>query len=267
MRVNSRFKPGDRVVSMLRRGLRSHAVAPEVFSVAIPDNLGMEAAAIPVVYLAAFRGLVDIAALQPGERVLIHHATGGVGLAAIEIARWIGAEIYATAGSAEKQEYLRALGIQHVYSSRNLDFCQRIRTATNQEGVDVVISAQTGQSMHASLNLLRSGGRFIEVGKKDITEDNGLPMRAFNRNLIFASVDIDRLMKERPLLVQETLFRIFEPLRKGRFSFGTYADIRRSRRSRSVSRDGTQQAHRKVAHRFLKGRSQGSEKPGIRFPF
>src|SRR5436190_515580 len=83
----------------------------------------------------------------------------------------------------------RGFRIKEVFSSRDLDFGQRIREATNHEGVDVVIGAQTGQAMHISLSLLRTGGRYIEAGKKDIAEDNSLPLRAFNRNLIFASVD------------------------------------------------------------------------------
>ncbi len=218
--VGSCFQPGDRVVAMVRDGFRSYATVPEVFAVKIPDNLGMEAAAIPVVYLAAYRGLIDLANLQPGERVLIHHATGGVGLAAVDIARWRGAEIYATAGSEEKRRFLHERGISHIYSSRDLDFAQRIREATQAGGVDVVIGAQTGQAMHASLGLLRSGGRYLEIGKKDIVEDNGLPLRAFNQNLIFASVDMDRLMKEQPAMIQRTLRSIFERFAVGDFQLG-----------------------------------------------
>lgn len=213
----SRFQPGDRVVTMTRRNFRTYATAPEDFTVRIPDQMGMEAASIPIVYLAAYRGLVDIARLQPGERVLIHQATGGLGLAAIAIAQRAGAEIFATAGSTEKQAHLRELGVAHIFSSRTLDFSREIRAITNEEGVDVVLSAQTGQAMHASLNLLRAGGRYIEVGKKDIAEDNGLPLRAFNRNILFASVDIDRLMKERPTLIRESLETIFAHFADGTF--------------------------------------------------
>ncbi|CAN5493083.1 type I polyketide synthase [soil metagenome] len=216
----SKFSPGDRVVAILTRGFRSVATVPDAFAIKLPANLDMDAAAIPVVYLAAYHGLIHVARLQPGERLLIHHASGGLGVAAVQIARWIGAEIFATAGSEEKQQYLRRQGITQVYSSRSLDFGQRISEATNGEGVDVVIGAQTGQAMHVSLNLLRTGGRYIEIGKKDIAEDNGLPMRAFNRNLIFASVDMDRLAKERPASVLQTLETIFSHFTKGDFQPG-----------------------------------------------
>ncbi|MDD5199803.1 MAG: SDR family NAD(P)-dependent oxidoreductase [Terrimicrobiaceae bacterium] len=214
---NSGFSPSDRVAAILPRAFRTYATIPEKFVVRIPPSLDMDAAAIPVVYLTAFRGLIDIARLQRGERILIHHGTGGLGLAAIDLAQWIGAEIFSTAGSEEQRQFLRDLGIEHVFPSRDLDFGQQIREATNQEGVDVVIGAQTGQSMHVSLSLLRTGGRYIEVGKKDIAEDHDLPLRAFNRNVIFASVDIDRLALERPQLIQKTLHTVFAHFASGDF--------------------------------------------------
>jgi acyl transferase domain-containing protein/NADPH:quinone reductase-like Zn-dependent oxidoreductase/acyl carrier protein len=214
----SRFQPGDRVAAMVRDGFRSYVTTPATFAVKLPDGLSLEeGASVPVVFLAAWRGLVDVANAQPGERVLVHHATGGVGLAAVAIARWKGCEIFATAGSEEKRRHLRELGIAHVFSSRDLDFSRGIREATGRGGVDVVIGAQTGQALHASLGLLRGGGRYVEIGKKDIVEDNGLPLRPFNQNLVFASVDMDRLMKEQPARVHRMLETIFAHLAAGDF--------------------------------------------------
>jgi len=213
----SRFKPGDRVAALAPRAFRSFVTVPENLVVPIPPNLGMEAAAIPVVFLTAWRGLVEIANLQPGERVLVHQASGGLGLAAIQIARWIGAEILATAGSEEKARSLHELGITHVFPSRTLDFGEKVREATKGEGVDVVIGAQSGQSLHVSLSTLRTGGRCITVGKRDIAEDNDLPLRAFGQNLIFAAVDLDQLVKERPDKIQKMLKTIFERFERGDF--------------------------------------------------
>lgn len=213
----STFAPEDRVVAILQEGFRNYATMPEIRALRIPGNLGMEAAAIPVAYLTAYRGLVDIAHLCSGERVLIHNATDDLGLAAIDIAKWIGAKIFATADSAEKQEFLRELGIDRIFSSLGLDFGRCILQATNEEGVDVVIGAPAGHAVHVSLGLLRSGGRYVEVGKKDISEDNSLPMRAFNRNLIFASLDIDRLAQEQPVLIRSTLVKILERFEAGDF--------------------------------------------------
>jgi len=218
--ANSGFHVGDRVVALGRDVFRTYATVAETFAFKIPDHLGWDVAGVPLAYLVAYRGLVDLAHLQKGERVLIHHATGGVGQAAVAIAKWIGAEIFATAGSVEKREYLRQQGISHVYSSRDLDFGAQIREATSQEGIDVVIGAQTGQAVHMSLNALRAGGRYIEIGKKDISDDNSLPLRAFSRNLIFASLDIDRLMKAQPGLIRKTLDTVLEKLSDGSFTQG-----------------------------------------------
>ncbi len=216
----SEWRAGDRVVTIVPGAFRTYATIPGTYAVRIPDGLGFDVAGMPVVYLTAYRGLIDVAGLAAGERVLIHHGTGGLGLAAINIAKWRGAEIFATAGSEEKREMLRGLGVKHVYSSRTLDFGAQIRTDTDGAGIDVVLSAQTGQAMHVSLGLLRTGGRFIEVGKKDIAEDNGLPMRAFNRNLTFASVDVDRLALERPELMRATLTKVMGHFEVGDFGPG-----------------------------------------------
>ena len=99
---------------------------------------------------------------------MIHAASGGVGLAAIQIARQIGAEIFATAGSRGKREYLKSLGIEHVMDSRSLDFAQQIMEATGGEGIDLVVNSLTGETIAASLSVLRPGGRFMELGKTDL---------------------------------------------------------------------------------------------------
>lgn len=257
----SQFQPGDRVATILQRGFRTYATVPETFVVRLPEGLGIEAAGIPVVYLAAYRGLVEIARLQPGERVLIHHATGGVGLAAIEISRWIGAEIFATAGSGEKKDFLRNYGIEHVFSSRDLDFGQRIREVTNHEGVDVGIGAQTGQALHLSLGLLRPGGRYIEIGKRDIAEDNGLPLRPFNRNVVFAAVDIDRLTHERPEETRRGLQTIFGHFAKGDFKPGP-SRLLPARDIREGFREMAQSRHiGKLVADFSNGEIEILEKP------
>lgn len=211
----SAFSEGDRVVALGRDCFRSYATVREIFTTKIPHAFSMDAAGIPVVFLAAYRGLVDIAHLRKGERVLIHSATGGLGAAAISIARKVGAEIFATAGTDEKRESLRAQGITHVYSSRDLNFGEAIRRDTAGEGIDVVFGALTGQAMQVSLGALRAGGRYIEAGKKDIAEDAALPLAAFQKNLIFASVDIDRMLKAQPSEVRRLLDEIFTQFADG----------------------------------------------------
>ncbi len=158
-----------------------------------------------VPYMTVLYGLRDRAQLQQGEKILIHNATGGVGLAAIQWAKHVGAEIFATAGSEEKRNHLKNLGVDHVYDSRSLDFATDIRKDTGGYGVDVVINAIAGEALYQSFELLASYGRFVEIGKRDISENNGLPMAAFNRNITFHGIDVDRLMIERTPVVQGLL--------------------------------------------------------------
>ena len=214
----SGLNPGDRVVSLVRDGFGTYAMATDQFTLKIPNGLGFEAAGIPLAYLAAYRGLVDIAHLRRGERVLIHHGNSGVGMAALQIAKWIGAEIFTTADSEENRRLLGGYGT--VYSSRNLDFIQQIRGVTDDEGVDVVLGEVNGQDLHAGLNLLRSGGRYIALGNSDMALDHGLPLRAFQRNLLFASVDLERLLVQAPALVRATLDTVFAHFERGDFRSG-----------------------------------------------
>ena len=106
--------------------------------------------------------------------MLIHSATGGVGQAAIAICRAAGAEIYATAGNPERRELLRDMGIEHVYDSRSIEFAEQIRQDTDGYGVDIVLNSVTGAAQLAGIKLLALGGRFIEIGKKDIYGDTRL---------------------------------------------------------------------------------------------
>lgn len=104
--------------------------------------------------MTAHAALIRLARLQAGERVLIHAAAGGVGHAAIEVARQLGAEIYATAGSPEKREYVRALGVEHAFDSRSLDFGREVLEATGGAGVDVVLNSLAGEAIDAGIAAL-----------------------------------------------------------------------------------------------------------------
>src|SRR5262249_9562999 len=144
--------------------------------VRIPAGLSFaQAAGIPVVFLTAYYGLLELARLQGGERVLIHAAAGGVGMAAVQLAQHIGAEVFATA-SPGKWGALRALGIAetHIASSRELTFESRVLAATAGRGVDVVLNSLAREFVDASLQLLPQGGRFLEMGKTDIREPSAI---------------------------------------------------------------------------------------------
>ncbi|MEV4483688.1 type I polyketide synthase [Micromonospora coxensis] len=161
--------PGDRVMGLFSGSFATVAVTDHRLVTRIPDDWSYaEAATVPVVFLTAWYGLVELARLGAGESVLVHAAAGGVGMAAVQIARHLGAEVYGTA-SPGKWPALRATGFDdaHVASSRTLDFVDEFRDRTGGRGVDVVLNALSGEFVDASLRLLAPGGRFVEMGKTD----------------------------------------------------------------------------------------------------
>lgn len=165
--------PGDRVMGIVplnRSAIAPHVVTDHRLVTAVPNGWTFaEAATVPIAFLTAHHGLVTLGRLTAGERVLIHAATGGVGMAALQIARHLGAEVYATA-HPDKWPTLAALGVppERIASSRSADFEERFRAATGGRGVDVVLDALAGPLVDASLRLLAPAGRFLEMGKLDI---------------------------------------------------------------------------------------------------
>jgi acyl transferase domain-containing protein/acyl carrier protein len=163
------FAVGDEVVALASGCLRSFVtVRADLVAIRPPTLASEDAAAVPVVFLTARAALEELARLGPGERLLIHAASGGVGLAALQFARRAGAEVFATAGSPAKRAFLQSLGVRHVFDSRSLTFADEIRAATEGAGVHVVLNSLTGEFIPRSLELLTPGGRFVEIGKNDI---------------------------------------------------------------------------------------------------
>ncbi len=176
----------------------AHLVVPK------PTWLSFEAAAaLPVVYLTAHYALNYLGRMRRGERVLIHSAAGGVGLAAVQLAKHAGAEIFATAGSTEKRAYLRSLGIAHVLDSRTLDFADQIMEITGGKGVDLVLNSLTGEAISKSLAILAPYGRFLEIGKRDIFQNTRIGLLPFQKNLSYFAIDLDRIARERPAFLGE----------------------------------------------------------------
>ncbi|MGM0855845.1 MAG: type I polyketide synthase [Pseudomonadota bacterium] len=174
-----------------------HAIAP------LPDGISYAAAAtIPTTFFTVYYALRHLARLEPGEKVLIHGAAGGVGIAALQIAQWMGAEIYATVGSEEKRDFLRLMGIERLYDSRSLTFAEEILEDTQGEGVDVVLNSLAGEAINQNLRALRPFGRFLELGKRDFYENTQIGLRPFRNNLSYFGIDSDQLMKVQPALTQ-----------------------------------------------------------------
>ncbi|WP_188316809.1 type I polyketide synthase [Solihabitans fulvus] len=194
----TRFRPGDQVVGFCAGGFASHVVVEQHLAAHLPAGFDLVAAAgAPVAFLTAEYGLRHLARLTGGEVVLVHGAAGGVGLAAIQVARALGATVIATAGTDEKRDFLRLLGIEHVFDSRNLSFAADVLAATGGRGVDVVLNSLGGEFIARSLDLLRLGGRFVELGKRDLYGDRNVSLRLFRNNISYFAVDIDQLGRHR----------------------------------------------------------------------
>ncbi|MHC5767581.1 MAG: SDR family NAD(P)-dependent oxidoreductase [Nostoc sp.] len=193
------FKIGDEVIACASHSFSTHTTTDARAVVHKPTHLSFEeAATIPVTFLTAYYALHYLGRLRQGERVLIHAAAGGVGLAAIQIAQTVGAEIFATAGSPEKREFLRSLGVEHVMDSRSTAFAWEVMEITGGKGVDIVLNSLAGEAIPKSLSVLGAYGRFIEIGKRDIEQNNKLGLRPFQNNLSFFAVDLDKLLSDRP---------------------------------------------------------------------
>jgi polyketide synthase 12 len=166
------FAPGDRVTGIFTGAFGPVAVADHRLLTAVPDGWShAEAASMPSTFLTAYYALFHVTRLREGQRILIHAAAGGVGMAAVQLARHVGAEIYATASPA-KWPVLRGLGLDdaHLASSRDLEFAEKFRATTDGRGVDVVLNSLAHAHVDASLTLLPEGGHFIEMGKTDIRD-------------------------------------------------------------------------------------------------
>ncbi|KAG5927127.1 Type I Iterative PKS, partial [Claviceps africana] len=196
---------GDRVCAMPLGAYRTFARCLATSAAKVPPDMSMEiAASVPVAYCTAYYGLVEIARLEAGERVLIHAAAGGVGQCAIQLAKMIGAEIFATVGSTDKKRLIMdKYGIpeDHIFHSRTTSFGPAIRTMTGGRGVDVVLNSLAGELLRETWDCIGHFGRFIEIGKRDITNNTRLEMRRFESNALFSSVDLTILAAERPRIM------------------------------------------------------------------
>lgn len=198
---------GDRVLAF-GSSCFSNVVTTRASAVArMPANMSFEAAAtIPTTFFTAYYAMQHLARLQKGERILIHGAAGGVGIAAIQIAKHLGAEVFATAGSDEKRDFLRLMGVDHIFDSRSLAFADQIMAVTQGAGIDVVLNSLAGEAVNRNLALLKPFGRFLELGKRDFYENTKIGLRPFRNNVSYFGIDADQLLQAQPALT-ETLFK------------------------------------------------------------
>ena len=205
---------GQEVLALATSSFGSFVTTKSLLVAPKPRHLTFEeAATLPLAFLTVVYSLSHVARLRAAERVLIHAGAGGVGLAAIQWAQHIGAQIFATAGSDEKRSLLRSLGVQHVMDSRSLRFADEVMRITDGDGVDVVLNSLSGDFISTSFELLRDHGRFVEIGKRDYYQNNQLGLRPFLRNLSFSLVDLRAMILYRPEVVSSLLkevVRLFE---------------------------------------------------------
>ena len=214
----TQWKVGDEVIAIAPGSFATHAVVSQALIARKPRNLSHEqAAATPIAFLTASHALEDCARIRAGESVLIHSASGGVGLAAMQIAKHIGATIYATAGNDEKREFVRQQGADHVMDSRSLHFADEIETLTDGAGVDAILNSLPGEAIARGLASLKVGGRFLEIGKRDIYDDGSLGMYPLRNNLAFFAIDLDQLFKQQPERMGEMLAEMVEKLESGEY--------------------------------------------------
>ena len=209
-------RAGDEVTFLQGGCIANRVMVHEQRVFAKPGPLNMEEAASSLsVYVTAYYSLIHLARLRRGQRVLIHSALGGVGQAAIAVARHTGAEVYATAGSEARRNRLLEMGVRGVFDSHSFGWYDGLMAATGGEGVDVVLNSLAGRHIELCLRALRPGGWHCEIGKVDIYADNALGLQLFRKNLRFAAIDIDRLMVDDPILSRELFRACLDMLDKG----------------------------------------------------
>ncbi|MCK7612098.1 type I polyketide synthase [Roseibium sediminicola] len=212
----TRFQPGDKVITFAPACFATHVTVDESGCAPMPSTVSAEeAATIPVTFLTAYYALVHLAELSEGDTVLIHGGAGGVGLAALQIAKWRGAKIIATAGSEDKRNTLSLLGADVVLDSRSLAFVDAVMAETGGEGVDVVLNSLFGEAMERSIDVLKPFGRFLELGKRDYYGNTRIGLRPFRQNLTYFGIDADQLLTRQPKLAEALFVKLVELFEDG----------------------------------------------------
>lgn len=198
------FSPGDRVMGIGPDAFSTHVAIPCEGLIRVPSGMDFPSAAtVPVAFLTAWYAMVELGRIKAGETILIHGAAGGVGLAALQVARLKGAKVIATAGTTEKRRFLSMLGADYVFDSRSLEFVGDVLAVTGGQGVDLVLNSLFAEAMERSFELVKPFGRFLELGKRDYYSDRKLALRPFRRNISYFGIDADQLLVKAPELTKQ----------------------------------------------------------------
>ncbi|KAK8115461.1 Acyl transferase/acyl hydrolase/lysophospholipase [Apiospora sp. TS-2023a] len=213
------FRVGDRVISLKKQAFATRIITPQFACAKIPDGLSFdEGATMLVPYLTAIYSLINVGGLTKGQSVLIHSACGGVGLAAIQVAQMLDADVYATVGSDEKVHFLTErfdIPRNKILHSRDDSFVHGLMGETGGKGVDVVLNSLSGELLHATWGCVAEFGRMVEIGKRDLIGGGKLDLKPFLANRSYACVDIDQLWK-RPDVLKRLINYTLEQYESGR---------------------------------------------------
>ncbi|EON95815.1 putative polyketide synthase protein [Phaeoacremonium minimum UCRPA7] len=223
-RVGSRVThvvPGDRVVGVALDGCFStRAVVQSTLCAKLPDGLSFEAAAtMPSVYTTSLQALINVGQLEAGQSVLIHSACGGIGHAAIELCKMVGAEIYVTVGSEPKVKYaMEYFGLprNRIFNSRDDSFVADVLRETNGQGVDIVLNSLSGKLLHASWKCVAEFGKMVELGKRDLVGFGQLDLEPFLLNRSYCCVDLAHTMQKRPAYAGKLLEKVLRLFHEGK---------------------------------------------------
>ncbi len=194
--------PGDRVAGLAPYCFRAYVTTQRQSVFRLPQSISFhDAASLPTAFLTAHYALIELARMQPGESVLIHAGTGGVGQAAIQVAQRLGLEIFATAGSVEKRQLLKQMGVPHVLNSRTLEFADEIMEITQGRGVDAVLNSLARDFIPKSFEVLAPFGRFLEIGKIDVYGKSKIRLNVLKDNISYFVIDLAQHLSSKPKYV------------------------------------------------------------------
>lgn len=211
--------PGDEVMGIASQALSTHVTVARDGVTKTPPGIDPAAAAtVPVAFLTAYYAMVELGRIRKGDTILIHGAAGGVGLAALQIAKLHGAKVIATAGTVEKRRFLSLLGADHVFDSRSLAFVGDVLRVTDGQGVELVLNSLFAEAMERSFELLKPFGRFLELGKRDYYSDRKLALRPFRRNISYFGIDADQLLVNAPDLTRRIFAEVGSLFEQGKLA-------------------------------------------------
>ncbi|KAI8933464.1 hypothetical protein NX059_009202 [Plenodomus lindquistii] len=219
----SHLRKGDRVVAFATAGCMATKVSvPASAAVAIPDSLSFdEAATVPICFVTVWIAIVELARLCKGQSILIHSACGGVGLAALQLSRLFGLEVFATVGNAEKVRYLqKEFGLEkdRIFTSQDTSFVEGVLGKTNNKGVDLVLNSLSGELLHASWKAVAPYGKLVELGKRDLQSNGQLDMQPFLANRSYSALDLSSFVREKPEVVGQVLAIVLQHIEHKKLS-------------------------------------------------